>query len=100
MRATQSNQDNVEQVDALIAIWKGETVEFKEASRDFDTDRMGRYVSALCNEANLAGTDSAWLVFGVRNKTREVVGTEYRNNKSALSRPSCNCSTGPSPTSR
>ena len=84
MRATQSNQDNVELVDALIANWEDETVEFKEASRDFDTDRMGRYVSALCNEANLAGTDSAWLVFGVRNKTREVVGTEYRNNKERL----------------
>lgn len=82
--AVASNEDNVALLGRLIADWEGETVEFKEAGSDFDTDRIGRYVSALCNEANLAGMDSAWLIFGVRNRTREVVGTSYRTEPDRL----------------
>ena len=76
--AAASIEDNIALLERLIANWEEETIEFKEAGKDYDTDRIGRYVSALCNEANLAGSDTAWLVFGVRNKTREVVGTSYR----------------------
>ena len=36
------------------------------------------WLSALSNEANLGVRDAGWLVFGVHNKTRKVVGTEYR----------------------
>ena len=32
-----------------------ETVEFKEAKDSFSFDRIGKYFSALCNEANLNG---------------------------------------------
>ena len=81
---TVSNEENLALLEHLIVNWEGETVEFKEAKNDFDTDRIGRYVSALCNEANLSGTDSAWLVFGVRDKTREVVGSSYRTEPGRL----------------
>ena len=63
-------------LDRLIADWEGETVEFKEASRDYSTDKIGSYFSALSNEANLHCSDAAWLVFGVQNKTHAVVGTD------------------------
>ncbi len=69
---------------ALISTWENECVEFKEAEDDFDTDKIGRYVSALANEANLRVAERAWLVFGVRNKTREPVGTAYRENPARL----------------
>lgn len=62
----------------LITQWESEVVEFKRASEDFDTDRIGRYFSAMANEANLRSEDSAWLVFGVDNASRSVVGTNYR----------------------
>jgi ATP-dependent DNA helicase RecG len=62
----------------LIAAWESEVVEFKQATNDFDTDRIGEYFSALSNEANLRGAERAWLVFGVQDKTRMVVGTHYR----------------------
>lgn len=62
----------------LIATWENEVVEFKQAGNDFKTDTIGEYFSALSNEANLRGVDSGWLVFGVDNKTRRVVGTNYR----------------------
>lgn len=62
----------------LIATWENEVVEFKQAGNDYSTDDIGKYFSALANEANLRGTESAWLVFGVNNKTRSVVGSDYR----------------------
>ncbi|MGD9419838.1 MAG: RNA-binding domain-containing protein [Verrucomicrobiota bacterium JB025] len=68
----------------LITHWESETVEFKEAGNDYATDRIGRYFSALANEANLEGAESAWLVFGVNNKTRSVVGSDYREDSERL----------------
>ena len=34
-----------------------ETVEFKEAKTGYDFTKIGKYFSALCNEANLYGID-------------------------------------------
>lgn len=65
-------------LDELIATWENEVVEFKQANNDYDTDRIGEYFSALSNEANLRGVERAWLVFGVNNKSRTVVGSDYR----------------------
>lgn len=65
-------------LEQLIATWENEVVEFKQAGNDYDTDKIGEYFSALSNEANLRGIDRAWLVFGVNNKTRAVVGSDYR----------------------
>lgn len=60
-----------------------EWLEFKEAKSSFDTDALGRYVSALSNEANLHGRDAGWLIFGVKNKidlrtgVRPIVGSHF-----------------------
>ena len=62
----------------LIATWENEVVEFKEASNSYSTGDIGKYFSALSNEANLKDVDAGWLVFGVNNKSRTVVGTDYR----------------------
>lgn len=61
-----------------------ETVEFKEAKNNFDFNTFGKYFSALSNEANLQGVRSAWMVFGVDDKKREVKGSNYRNNEAQL----------------
>jgi ATP-dependent DNA helicase RecG len=65
-------------LDSLIAAWESEVVEFKDANDNFDTDKIGRYFSALSNQANLQGVEKAWLVFGVHDKTRQIIGTDYR----------------------
>jgi len=65
-------------LDELISTWENEVVEFKQAHNDYDTDKIGEYFSALSNEANLRGLERAWLVFGVENKARSVVGSDYR----------------------
>ena len=54
-------------------------MEFKEAGRDFDTDRIGRYVCALSNVVNLGEAPAGLLIFGVKNKTHSVGGTDYRS---------------------
>lgn len=63
---------------------ENEVVEFKRAENNFDFDDLGKYFSALSNEANLRDKDFAWLVFGVENKTREIVGTTYKNSMTSL----------------
>ena len=63
-----------------------EVIEFKKAENNFDFDDLGKYFSALSNEANLRNQEFAWLVFGVHDKTREVVGTSYKNSSVCLQR--------------
>jgi ATP-dependent DNA helicase RecG len=65
-------------LEKLIITWENEVVEFKQAGHDFDTYKIGEYFSALSNEANLRGAERGWLIFGVNNKTRAVVGSHYR----------------------
>lgn len=71
-------------LEQLIATWENEVVEFKQAGNDYDTDKIGEYFSALSNEANLRNAERAWLVFGVNNKTRTVVGSDYRTETERL----------------
>lgn len=66
----------VSTLESLLEDWENEVVEFKE---DNETNsKIGKYFSALSNEANLRGRSCGWLVFGVRNKDRAVCGTDYR----------------------
>lgn len=74
MRQTELN----ELLTDLINRWECETTEFKRAGDGFSTSEIGKYFSALSNESNLRNCDSAWLVFGVNDKTREITGTDYR----------------------
>lgn len=61
-----------------------EVVEFKEAKTQYDFEKIGKYFSALCNEANLKGKESAWLVFGVKDKDKSIVGTQFRLQRADL----------------
>ena len=58
-----------------------EVLEFKEVSKTFDFTKLGKYFSALSNEANLKGTGSAWLVFGIHDKDKTIVGSQFRPNR-------------------
>ncbi len=68
----------------LIQHKESEVVEFKKAENNFDFDDLGKYFSALSNEANLRGLDFAWLIFGYDEKKHEIVGTSYKNGEGAL----------------
>lgn len=72
-------------LDSLLLLpAETEVVEFKRAERNFDDRALGQYFSALSNEANLKGKSCAWLIFGVENKSHEVVGSQYKNSRPAL----------------
>jgi len=71
-------------LDQLIAHWEDEVVEFKRGKDSYSSSDLGKYLSALANEANLRGKDRAWIVFGVDNATRKVVGTTYKQNPDQL----------------
>ena len=62
----------------LISTGENEVVEFKQGADTYSTNEIGKYFSALANEANLRDMEKAWLVFGVEDKVRTVVGTNYR----------------------
>ena len=71
---------------SLISHKENEIVEFKRAERNFDFDDLGKYFSALSNEANLRGLDFAWLIFGYDEKKHQVVGTTYKDGEGALNK--------------
>ena len=63
---------------------ENEIVEFKEAKTGYDFTKLGKYFSALSNEANLKGRPYAWLVFGVENNTHRIVGSQFRVSRKDL----------------
>lgn len=80
----EENYDQLLLLSSLIDRFEYELVEFKEANNDYDKNKIGQYVSAISNEANLSNQQFGWLIFGVRNKDKAIVGTNYRNNSGLL----------------
>ncbi len=70
----------------LLAHSENEVVEFKSARNSYDIDDLGKYFSALSNEANLREHEYAWIVFGIDNKTHEITGTHFKDGEDALNR--------------
>jgi ATP-dependent DNA helicase RecG len=63
---------------------ENEVFEVKEAKNTYDSRKIGKYFSALSNEANLKGVEFAWLVFGVEDKNKSIVSSNFRPNKRDL----------------
>ena len=61
-----------------------EVFEFKEAKNGFDFGKLGKYFSALSNEANLKQRKEAWLIFGIKDSDKSIVGSTYRHNRADL----------------
>ena len=66
-----------EKIFQMIESFESEVIEFKEARTNYSFNDIGKYFSALSNEANLRGLQEAWLIFGVSDDKR-YVGTEFR----------------------
>lgn len=79
-----TNQEIRQLFDELRYQKEEETIEIKKAEHNFDSSDLGNYFSALCNETNLKGKRCGWLIFGVHDKTRAIIGTSYRNNPEKL----------------
>ena len=81
-----TNQEYIDLFRSLIEHAENEVVEFKKAERNFDTDDLGKYFSALSNEANLRGVDFAWLVMGYHEPTHTIVGTSFKNSEDGINK--------------
>lgn len=66
-----------EKILKLMDTFENEVIEFKEARSNYSFNDIGKYFSALSNEANLRGLQEAWLLFGISDE-KEIVGTEFR----------------------
>ena len=76
-------------IDIFNQLWEhseNEVVEFKKAETNFDIDELGKYFSALSNEANLRDHEFAWIVFGVWDKKHQIIGTSFKDGEVALNR--------------
>lgn len=76
-------------IDIFNKLWEhseNEVVEFKKAETNFDIDELGKYFSALSNEANLRDHEFAWIVFGVWDKKHQIIGTSFKDSEVALNR--------------
>ena len=61
-----------------------EWLEFKEAKVNFDFNKLGKYFSALSNEANLKSKPCGWLILGIEDKNRRIVGTGFSSSRASL----------------
>ena len=66
-----------EKIMQMLESFESEVVEFKEAKTNYSFNDIGKYFSALSNEANIRGFQEAWLVFGISND-KKFTGTEFR----------------------
>lgn len=59
-----------------------EWLEFKK--NNIESDEIGEYISALSNSACLHDKDAAYLVFGITDRTHEIIGTSFQPNLSKI----------------
>ena len=72
-------------LDKLLALTHEiEVVEFKRAENTFSESDLGKYFSALSNEANLKGMKCAWLIMGVDNDTHRLTNTQFKSSRASL----------------
>lgn len=62
-----------------------EWFEFKE--NWFKADELGEYISALSNSATIAGKKFAYFVWGINDKSHEIVGTSFNCNQDVNHEP-------------
>lgn len=74
-----TDEQLIVKIKDMIIKFEDEVVEFKEARTSYSFKDIGKYFSALGNEANIRGKKEAWLIFGVDNK-RNILGTAYRQD--------------------
>ena len=76
-----TNEELIKILDELLLKSENECVEFKRAENNFDIDNLGKYFSALGNEATLKNKQYSWIIFGVDDKTHKLSNTNfYKDN--------------------
>lgn len=72
-----SYEELIDILSELLKHPENEYIEFKRAKNNFETDKLGKYFSAMSNEATLKDKQYGWIIFGIDDKTHEILGTNY-----------------------
>lgn len=71
-----NDQNRMELLDELLGI--GDEVEWLEFKiNNFEPDRIGKYISGLGNTALMLERACSYLVWGIEDNTRSIVGTTF-----------------------
>lgn len=70
------NRIDAENVHHLIEQCESETLEFKKDNES--PEKIGKYISALANSAALLGQTEAYMIWGIDDNTKEIVGTNFK----------------------
>lgn len=77
--------DRYEILQELMKNWENEIVEFKSATGSFSPEKLGQYVSAISNEANLKDQQYGWIILGVSEEDKKhIVGTNFKQGDKQL----------------
>lgn len=81
------NADNEDRLHSLVRELRAlpsetEWLEFKHNNDKPET--IGRYISALSNSAALYGKDQAYMVWGIKDGTHDVIGTDFSPSTSKI----------------
>ena len=77
---------NEEFLKELINLeYENEYIEFKH--NWFDKEGLGEYISAISNSGAEHGVDYGYFIWGVDDKTHEIVGTNFNPNKEINNEP-------------
>src|SRR3989338_3753045 len=71
-----NNLELYELFENLLGFDESEWIEFKKDNSN--PEDIGEYLSALSNSACLHKQDFGYLIFGVENATRKIVGTKFK----------------------
>lgn len=75
-----TNEELSDILRELIKNAENECVEFKRAQNSYDIDKLGKYFSAISNEATLSNKQYGWIVFGIDDKTHKLINTQFYND--------------------
>ena len=62
-----------------------EWFEFKE--NWYEAEELGQYISALSNSATIAGKKFGYFIWGIDDKSHEIVGTSFNYNQNVKNEP-------------
>jgi len=72
-----TKQEMIDKLPELLLLpQETEWVEFKH--NNFKPQDIGEYISALSNSACLHKKDNGYLVFGIEDRTKKVLGTNFK----------------------
>ena len=69
------DKNNHEKIIKLLTKNEDEIIEYKVNNNDHE--RIGKYISALANSSAILNRQFSYIVWGVEDETKEIVGTKF-----------------------